>query len=299
MEILVTGGTGKAGRRMVEALAGAGLDVRVGSRHPGAPSEHLTPVDFDWYDQSTWASALGHAEGLVVKGLDLDQYAAESVRMLLESAPHVRHVVFLSNMGVEYTPDDHPRRAIELVVQNSGKEWTILRANWFMQNFDEDDAVFAEAIRTRGEVHAPAGDAKVSFVDTRDLAAATAAVFATAGHDGRAYAISGPEAISFAEVAAAIGATCGASVRHIDGTPEEHREYMRGPDRPAAYVNHINHLFIPTKAGACAAVSGDVELLTGRPPRTFGSYVEETWSASESGLPQPVAHHEKLYSTYQ
>ncbi|MBB5916661.1 uncharacterized protein YbjT (DUF2867 family) [Nocardia transvalensis] len=299
MEILVTGGTGKAGRRMVEALAAAGVDVRVGSRHPGAPAGRLTPVYFDWYDKSTWAGALGDAEGLVVKGLDLDQYAAESVSMLLAAAPRVRHVVFLSNMGVEYTPDDHPRRAIELVVENSGKAWTILRANWYMQNFDEDEAVFAEAIRTRGEVHAPAGDAKVSFVDTRDLAAATAAVFTTAGHDGRAYAISGPEAISFGDVAAAIGAASGTTVRHIDGTPAEHREYMRAADRPAAYVNHINHLYIPTKAGACAQVSGDVELLTGRPARTFGAYVEETWAASESGLPRPVALREQMYSTFQ
>ena len=54
-----------------------------------------------------------------------------------------------------------------------------------MQNFDEDEAVFAHAIRTRGELHAPAGEAKVSFLDTRDLAAATAAVFATDGHDSK------------------------------------------------------------------------------------------------------------------
>ncbi|WP_051756081.1 NAD(P)H-binding protein [Nocardia sp. NRRL WC-3656] len=299
MQILVTGGTGKAGRRMVDALAAEGLDVRVGSRHPGASTEHRTPVHFDWYDKSTWEGALGDAEGLVVKGLDLDQYAFESVRLLLEAAPRVRHVVFLSNMGVEYTPDDHPRRAIELVVQNSGKAWTILRPNWYMQNFDEDEAVFAAAIRARGEVHAPAGDAKVSFVDTRDLAAATAAVFATTGHEGRAYAISGPEAISFGEVAAAIGAASGTTVRHIDGTPAEHREYMRGPDRPAAYANHINHLYGPVRAGAAAPVSGDVELLTGRPARTFRAYAEETWAASESGLPRPTVVHEKLYSTLQ
>jgi uncharacterized protein YbjT (DUF2867 family) len=284
---------------MVEALAAAGLHVRVGSRHPGTSTESQTPVNFDWYDKSTWSEALGDAEGLVLKGLDLDQYAAESVQSLLESAPKVKHVVFLSNMGVEYAPDDHPRRAIELVVQDSRKAWTILRANWFMQNFDEDDAVFAAAIRTRGELHAPAGSAKVSFVDTRDLAAATATVFTTPGHDGKAYAISGPEAISFADVAAAIGAATSTSVRHIDGTPAEHREYMRGPDRPAAYANHINHLFIPAKAGACATISDDVEKLTGRPARTFDAYVAETWSASESGLPRPTVHHQKIYSTYQ
>lgn len=294
MEILVTGATGKAGRQMVHELAAAGFGVRAGSRHPGQPADHVTGVYFDWYDKSTWAEALGTAEGLVVKGLDLDQYASETVELLIRSAPHVRHVVFLSNMGIEFTPDDHPRRAIELIVQNSGKAWTILRANWYMQNFNEDDAVFAHAIRTRGELHAPAGEAKVSFLDTRDLAAATAAVSATDGHDGHAYALTGPEGLSFGEVAAAIGAATGTPVRHIDGTLGEHREYMRAPDRPAAYVNHINHLYIPTKAGACARVSGDVEQLTGRPARTFHAYIEETWASPEPARPLP-----REYSTFR
>jgi uncharacterized protein YbjT (DUF2867 family) len=285
MEILVTGATGKAGWHMVSELAAAGFGVRAASRHPGRQADHVTSVYFDWYDRSTWAEALGNAEGLVVKGLDLDQYASETVDLLIRSAPHVRHVVFLSNMGVEFTPDDHPRRAIELVVQNSGKAWTILRANWYMQNFNEDEAVFAHAIRTHGELHAPAGEAKVSFLDTRDLAAATAAVFATGGHDGKAYAVTGPEGLSFGEVAAAIAEATGRPVRHIDGTLSEHREYMRAPDRPAAYVNHINHLYIPTKAGACARVSGDLEQLIGRPARTFDAYIKETWASPESAQP--------------
>jgi len=293
MEILVTGATGKAGRQMVSELAAAGFDVRAASRHPGRQADHVTGVYFDWYDKSTWAKALGTAEGLVVKGLDLDQYASETVELLIRSAPHVRHVIFLSNMGVEFTPDDHPRRAIELVVQDSGKAWTILRANWYMQNFNEDAAVFAHAIRTRGELHAPAGGAKVSFLDTRDLAAATTAVFATEGHDGKAYAITGPAGLSFGEVAAAIGEVTGTPVRHIDGTRGEHREYMRAPDRPAAYVNHINHLYIPTKAGACARVSGDAEQLTGRPARTFHAYVKETWASPDWQRPLP-----REYSTF-
>jgi uncharacterized protein YbjT (DUF2867 family) len=293
MEILVTGASGKAGRQMVSELAAAGFHVRAASRHPSQSADRVAGVYFDWYDKSTWADALGTADGLVVKGLDLDQYASETVDLLIRSASRVRHVVFVSNMGVEFTPDDHPRRAVELAIQNSGKAWTILRANWYMQNFDEDDAVFAHAIRTRGELHAPAGAAKVSFLDTRDLAAVTAAVFATDGHDGRAYALTGPEGLSFGEVATAIGRATGTPIRHVDGTLAEHREYMRAPDRPAPYVNHINHLYIPTKAGACARVSGDVEQLTGRPARTFHAYVEETWASPEWSRPLP-----REYSTF-
>lgn len=276
---MVTGATGKAGRQMTKQLTEAGFTVRAASRHPGEPAERVTPVYFDWYDKKTWAPALGTAEGVVVKGLEVDRYAYETMELLIKSSPHLRRVVFLSNMGVEHAPDDHPRRAIETMVQNSGKVWTILRANWFMQNFDEDDAVFAHAIRTRGELHAPAGSAKVSFLDTRDLAAATAAVFANEGHDAKAYAITGPEQLSFGDVADIIGKARGLPVRHIDGTLAEHREYMRAPGRHPAYVNHINTLYVNTKAGACAPVSDDVERLTGALPRTLQAYVDETWSA--------------------
>jgi uncharacterized protein YbjT (DUF2867 family) len=284
MEIMVTGATGKAGRQMVSQLAKTGFAVRAANRNPGEPTDGVTPVFFDWYDKTTWAPALGNAEGLVVKGLDVDHYAYETVEQLLGASSHLRRVVFLSNAGLERAPEDHPRRAIERVVRDSATSWTILRANWFMQNFDEDDAVFAHAIRTRGELHAPAGPATVSFVDTRDLAAAAAAVFASSGHDAKVYAITGPEGLSFGEVADAIGKARGNPVRHIDASPADHREYMRAPGRHAAYVNHINGLFVFTKAGACAPVSTDVELLIGRPARTFQAYVDETWSARAAQL---------------
>ncbi|MCW2653324.1 MAG: hypothetical protein JWR32_4300 [Mycobacterium sp.] len=278
MNVLVTGATGKAGRQMVEQLAAAGMAVRAGSRHLGPASPGVTPVIFDWYDKTTWALALGEADGLVVKGLDLDHYAHETVAQLIASAPLVRHVVFLSATGVEHLPDDHPRRALELVVENSGRQWTILRANWFMQNFDEDERVFAEALRSRGELHAPTGQAKVSFVDTRDLAAATAAALTRRQPGGHAYTITGPDSVTFGEVAEAIGRTTGRTIRHVDETFAEHREHMRGPGIPADYANHINELFKVARTGVQAPVSGDYQMLTGNPPRTLHAYMKEAWT---------------------
>jgi uncharacterized protein YbjT (DUF2867 family) len=278
MNVLVTGATGKAGRQMVEQLAAAGAAVRAGSRHPGPASPGVTPVIFDWYDKTTWAPALGKADCLVVKGLDLDHYAHETVAQLIASAPLVRHVVFLSATGVEHLPDDHPRRALELAVENSGRHWTILRANWFMQNFDEDARVFAEALRSRGELHAPTGQAKVSFVDTRDLAAATAAALTQRRPGGHAYTITGPDSVTFGDVAEAIGRTTGRTIRHVDQTFAEHREHMRGPGTPADYANHINELFMVTRTGVQAPVSRDYQLLTGNPPRTLHAYMKEAWT---------------------
>jgi uncharacterized protein YbjT (DUF2867 family) len=279
MSVLITGATGKVGRRMVAALAAAGVTVRAGSRHPDTTaSPHVTPVLFDWYDHSTWAAALGDADGLVVKGLDLDDYAHETVARLIDAAPHVRRVVMLSTPGVEWLPDEHSRRALELTVRNSGREWAILRASWFMQNFDEDDRVFADALRTRGELHAPAGRARVSFVDTRDVADALVTVLTTDRGIGHAHALTGPDSLTFGEVADAIGRATGRPVRHVDGPLADHREHLRGPDRSAAYVNHINHLFVVAGNGVQAAVSDDYQRLTGNAPRDFDTYVKEVWT---------------------
>ena len=279
MNVLVTGATGKAGRQMVRQLAAAGIAVLAGSRHPATTtSPHVTSVLFDWYDKATWTAALAEADSLIVKGLDLDDYAHETVAQLLAAAPRVRRVVLVSNPGIEHLPDEQPRRALELTVQNCGKDATILRANWFMQNFDEDERVFAKALRTRAELHAPTGPAKVSFVDTRDVADATVAVLAGDPHRGRAYTLTGREALTFGQVAQAIGRATGRTIRHVDGTLAEHREHMRGPDRPADYVNHINHLFMLARTGVQAPVSDDYQRLTGNPPRTFDDYIKETWT---------------------
>jgi uncharacterized protein YbjT (DUF2867 family) len=277
MKVLVTGATGKAGRQMTTRLATAGVAVRAGSRHPGATLPGVTPVLFDWYDSTTWAEALGDADALVIKGLDLDVYAHETIAKVIASASRVHRVVFLSNPGIEHLPEDQPRRAIELMVQNSGKDWTILRANWFMQNFDEDEHVFAEALRARGELHAPTGKARVSFVDTRDIADVTAATLTEDGHGAQAYTLTGPDAVTFGDVAAAIARATGRSIRHVDGTLAEHRQHMRGPDRTAAYANHINHLFEITATGVHAHVSDDYQQVTGNPPRNLDNYIKETW----------------------
>src|SRR5882724_5761058 len=138
MTVLVEGATGKAGRRVVEALTAAGVAVRAASRHPGEPTPGVTPVLFDWYDETTWSPALGDAEALFVKGLDSNNNATEIIARFIASAPRVRHVVLMSAVGIDRLPDKAPRRALELAVQNSGKQWTILRPNWFLQNFDED-----------------------------------------------------------------------------------------------------------------------------------------------------------------
>ena len=277
MTVWIEGATGKAGRRVVDALTAAGLPVRAASRHPGEPNGSVTPVRFDWYDETTWAPALGDADAVFLKGLDSDDQAATIITRFLGAAPAVRRVVLMSAVGVDRTSDDAPRRAVELAVQNSGKRWTILRPSWFLQNFDEDEWVFARALRETGELYAGSGESRAAFTDTRDLADAAVTVLTEQGHDGRGYTITGPESLTFGEVAELLAKVSGRPIVHVDATPEEHRKHFEKSGRPKEWVDHMLHLFKLVRAGVFAPVTHDFEHLTGKAPRTPQAYAEETW----------------------
>lgn len=278
MTVWVEGATGKAGRQVVAALAAAGIPVRAASRHPGEPSPGVTPVRFDWYDPTTWPAALGDADTLFVKGLDSDENASRIISRLIASTPDARRVVLMSAMGVDRSPADTPRHAVELAVQNSGKVWTILRPNWLMQNFDEDEAVYARAIREDDELYAGGGDRMVSFVDTRDVADAAVTVLSQDGHHQRGYTLTGSEAVTFDHVAGVLGRASDRPIRHVNANPAEHRAHFARSGRPDAWVDHMMHLFELVRAGVFSPVTDDVQRLTGNPPRSLEAYAKEIFA---------------------
>src|SRR3569833_17626 len=100
MTVWIEGATGKAGRRVAQALTAAGIPIRAASRHPGEADGPVTPVRFDWYDESTWVPAVGDAEAVFLKGLDSDDDAAAIVARFLSAVPAVWWVVLLSAVGV-------------------------------------------------------------------------------------------------------------------------------------------------------------------------------------------------------
>ncbi|MEV4757613.1 NAD(P)H-binding protein [Micromonospora sp. NPDC049559] len=278
MTVWIEGATGKVGRRVVAALATAGIPVRAASRHPGEPSPGVTPVRFDWYDPTTWSGALGDADTLFLKGLDSDDdNSGDMFARLLDSAPNARRVVLMTAMGVDRSPVDAPRHVLERVVRNSGKAWTILRPNWLMQNFDEDEWVYARAIREENELYAGSGDRVVSFVDTRDVADATVTVLTEDGHDGQGYTLTGPEAVTFGEVAEVLSRASGRPIRHVDADLTAHRAHFARSGRPDAWVDHMMHLFVLVRAGVFSAVTDDFRRLTGNPPRTLEAYAKEAF----------------------
>ncbi|MEU0935897.1 NAD(P)H-binding protein [Embleya sp. NPDC005971] len=265
--ILVIGGTGKTGSRVVDALRARGAAVRVASR---SAEQH-----FDWYDDSTWAPALAGVSALYLVPLDGMSTGPAFVRQAV--ATGVERIVLLSARGTDtpghFADDDpanHARLELEAAVRDSGAQWTILRPGWFAQNFSE--GLFRDEIRA-GELYLPTGSAPVSFVDTEDIAAVAATALLDPGHAGETYELSGPRAVTFDEALAEIAAATGHRARYI-------------PVEPAAYTAALVERGVPefdaglwTSAlngilhGLEARISDGIPRALGRAGRDFTEFV--------------------------
>lgn len=178
--VLVTGPTGKVGRRLIPLLVRRGITVRTAGRSPLPERTGIEPVRFDWTDESTYATARTGVDAMYLVAGPIPQPEHDGyIRALLDGAAGagVERVVLLSIYGVGQAPPDNPLRRIELAVESSGVPYTILRPVAFMQNFSEGlrwRESLAEGIRERDEIADPGGDGVVSYVSAEDIAAVAA-----------------------------------------------------------------------------------------------------------------------------
>jgi uncharacterized protein YbjT (DUF2867 family) len=237
------------------------------------------PLRCVWSDESTFAAARQGVDAMyLVPGPVPEPKHADYIRGLLDGAARtgVRRVVLLSVYGLEQAPPDDPLRRIELAVESSGVPYTLLRPGAFMQNFSEGlrwDEPFAEGIRERDEIVGPGGDGVVSYVSSEDIAAVAAIALTEDGHDGRAYALLGPEPLTLTQVAEHISWVAGRPIRYIetDHTPMRDKLLRMGAPPEAAEHNSRLHAFAFT-SGVFGAVNDDILEVTGRPPVSFGEF---------------------------
>ncbi|WP_185909287.1 NAD(P)H-binding protein [Streptomyces sp. WAC01280] len=271
--ILVTGGTGTTGSRVVSRLRAQGIPVRVASRSGEPP--------FDWHDRTTWDSALEGVKAVYLVPLD----GRLLTRPFVERAARlgVERVVLLSGRGVDvpgYSGEANLAGAThvdgESAVRDSGLSWTILRPAWFAQNFSE--GVFRDAV-VAGELRLPAGDGAASFTDANDIAAVAVASLTEDGHDGQTYELSGPRALTIAEAVAEISAATGRPLRYVPLSPGEFIAELIGEGWSAAEAEDYAEAVSPIRRGMDSGISDGVRRALGRPPRDFTEYVAAAVSA--------------------
>ncbi|MBD0422095.1 SDR family oxidoreductase [Streptomyces sp. TRM S81-3] len=274
--ILVTGATGPVGREVAHLLRGEPA-VRILARDPGRVSvtgPGVETVRADYADHASLDQALrGVRAAFLVTNSVTDPDDARFVQAAREAG--VRHVVKLSMLAVtESGADDlitRTQRCNEAVIRDSGLDWTFLRARTFMSN----TLSWAHGIRTEGVVRALYGTSRVACVDPRDIACVAVRALTEPGrHEGRSYALSGPEAISAAEQTAQLAEVVGRPLRFVELTRGEAEErLLRRHPRPVAEA------FLASaerqRAGAKATVLPTVRHLMGRPARTFRDWAAD------------------------
>jgi uncharacterized protein YbjT (DUF2867 family) len=265
---LVLGATAKTGRRVADKLKTLGHSVRAVSRS--------TTPSFDWTNPTTWDAALTDIDAVYVTFQpDLavpgsDQVIANFAKTAL--AHGAKRIVMLSGRG------EHEAHRAEDTLHHSGADATVLRANWFFQNFSED--LFLPPIQ-QGTLALPAGDIPEPFIDVDDIADCAVACLLDERHIGKTYELSGPVAHTFAEVAGIIGDAANRQIDFVPITVEQLDEGLAKDGLPGEMRALIQYLFSEVLDGRNSAPTMDVFEILGRQPNSLRNYAEDV---AKSGI---------------
>ena len=271
--VLVTGGTGRTGARLVRRLLDRRVAVRIGTRHASAP--------FDWHDTGTWtptldgvrAAYLCYSPDLALPG------ASEVIARFADAAADagVQRLVLLSGRG------EDGARAAEESVQQSGLEWTVLRCSWFSQNFSEH---FLLGPVQRGRLLLPAnGGIAEPFLDLDDLADVAADTFTSDRHVGRLLELTGPRLLTLHDVAAGLSDATGRPIAFVPCTAEEFAADLANDGVPAEEALPLAGLFTEILDGRNASLTPDLARALNRNPTDFGTYATRTASTGVWAAP--------------
>jgi uncharacterized protein YbjT (DUF2867 family) len=277
--LLITGATGQVGGAVLRCLVARGIPVRALVRDPQRAQklvhQGVETVIADLERPETLDAALAGVEGaLLVSPLHPRQ--VEWQGHFIEAARRAGrvHIVKISGLG---TALDSPVRSgrwhaqIERQLEASGLPFTHLRPLFFMQNLLR----FAPTIAAHGTFVGALNRGKVAMIDVRDVAAVAAVALTTTGHAGRAYTLTGPEALSYEDVARRLSAIVGKPIAYEDVPLAEWRQRLRAAGMPEWQVEVQLDFAQALSAGLAAVVTETVEMVTGRPPRRFEQFARE------------------------
>lgn len=262
--ILVIGGTGKTGSRVVENLTKLGHEVTIGSRNGS--------LAFNWDDPDTYAPALkGKDRAYIVYYPDLAVPGArDAILKLTEAAltQGLEKVVLLSGKG------EKEAEACEEIVANSGLNYTLVRASWFNQNFSE--GAFRDFILA-GQVALPMPEAEVPFVDVNDIADVVTKVLLDDTYNGQTITVTGPRKMTFGEVVETMATATGRAIHYQPISINEFKAGMKAAGLPDAYVWLFGYLFKEVLGNPDNQdISTDVEKVLGRKAIDFKDFADRT-----------------------
>jgi uncharacterized protein YbjT (DUF2867 family) len=277
--ILVTGATGTVASEVLAALEGkAGVKVLAGVRSAAKGGAlrrgNIEPVDFDYSKPETVTAALAGVDKVFL----LTPFDLESVRYgkaLIDAAraAGVKHIVKLSAFGSEFEPGiqlGRWHREVEKHLEASGVTFTILRPNNFMENFLNYYPPAPD-----GNIYLPWGEGACSFIAGEDIGRVAAVVLLNAGHENKAYTLTGPAALTIGDAARVMSEVSGRAIRYVDVPEAGAHKAMLDLGMPLWMVDGMMELHGIDKAGYAATVTDTVPAVTGQAAVAFSAFARK------------------------
>ncbi|MBN2754244.1 MAG: SDR family oxidoreductase [Candidatus Goldbacteria bacterium] len=267
--ILVTGASGNTGAELVKLLEKSGSEFFVAARNTGAPRARR----FDFMDPSTYTGAFAGIDKVFLMRppaiSNVKKYIFPAIDAAVDAG--VRHFVFLSLQGAEKNTFV-PHNKIEAYLKLKKISWTFIRPSFFMQNLTT--AHLAE-IRDKSEIYVPAGNGRTNFVDVRDVALASYIALAEPGHEGKAYEITGSEALTYYEIAGLLTSALGRKITYKKPGPLSFFIRKISEKQPLTYALVTTALYSVSALGLAGGTSGDFERLSGKKPVTMAEFIND------------------------
>ncbi len=278
--ILITGATGKTGGEVSRQLAAAGIPFRVLVRNPdkaGPLRELGAEISIgDIADRAAVERAMeGVDKALLVMANEEQQLVWEKQFTDVAVAAGVDHLVYLSSVeSVPESPNPIPQNhvAAEAYIRASGLTYTMVRPTFFMQMFTG----MAPRIKETGKIVMPAGSGTIATTDLRDVAEIIVGIFTKPeGHENQSYDLTGPDLLTFIEIAACFSKLLGREIQYVDQPIDEFRSVLRAIKFPEWRVDAVSKELEAIGAGSIDHTTDTIGELLGRPPVSLEQFIRD------------------------
>lgn len=271
--IVVTGAGGNVGSAVVKHLVMIGEKVRAADRNPRSDDTLTETAVLDFWDPSTFVPVLRGADRVFLLRPPPISRVGPTLNRFIDAASEegVRHIVFSSVAGAE-SNRIVPHHRVESHLFESGLTWTILRPGFFSQNIATS---YRSDIVESNRVYVPAGDGLAAFIDSRDIGEIAARALVEDGHAGKAYHLTGPEALSFSHVASILSDVLGRNIAYEPASIPGYFRHLLRQDLPLTHAAVQTILHAGLRKGDAKEVTDTVAKLLGRPPRSVRSYIDD------------------------
>ena len=277
--ILVTGAGGTIGAALTQELTTSQARTRLAfhstAKAESARREGFDAVSLDFSKPDTLGPALEGVTAVFLLGTGVAGQAEGEINVVRAAvAAGVSKIVKLSVWGAESEGFSFARihRKVEREIEATSLAWTFLRPNGFMQNFVN---YMSGSIKAQSTFYQAAADSRISHIDARDIARAAAVTLLKDGHAGKAYTLSGPQALSYSEAAQVLSDVLGRTINYVAVSDDAARAGMLEGGIPDFYADALIDLNRFYRGGGADTVTDGVKQVTSREPVTFEQFVRD------------------------